>query len=743
MDESEIIKNLIKTIRNKVYIDYFERKYFIEYVEAVRDGRRNNDFYDIDFLNRVILDLINNTSSNRIQDFNKLIDLVKKVLPLGTSTTDYDVLKNMFINGNYYFDIDLFSLFNDHLDYIRLVNLIKNDQVYLDNYEHILNFAKEVSPYCSDNELKKELIAYINGLKSQVGSIDDYTRVKLEDVRKKCGIYDIDEKKLALIANEVAKAKAMIEQLEVLSRQVKNYEDTINTMTENGVSTIDRQSKKALSEINQSIEKNKSNIKKGLSEYQQVLMVDLKNSKEEVFNQILKEAREELEQTKLLALAISKDATEKLIKAKISAEESLARINMSDINSTLIKLQQYSGLVDRINSANSKFEKAEKDIGDLEKSIKKLSTQNDTSTVKATFVHVPGNDREIIPANPKVIIPNEKIDYRLLPAFDESIPFNKRMNAILDRKHMREDNGELFHEMTDEVINCILEGDWPYLYGPSGCGKSHLIKQVGSLIGMDIIQNGKITDKYSVMAYNDPHGRFRATQTFVALTYGRLLSLDEFDNGNTDTQVVYNEIYSGLLDTIANPKQKQFITFAEDMVVPINPNFRMISAGNTSGEGENNLYSSRGKIDESVLERMTPKFFNYDNRVEHRIFDGYENWYNLFVNFRKACDNYAKSTGLTSAPGMITTRDAAAIVKYINHNSKTVDQILMEKFIQTKNDDYLNIIINTFGEIYDISRNVDDETIDKDTKISGIKETILARKLVYNARNTMNSRRKD
>mgnify|MGYP002623731822 CR=1 FL=1 len=740
MNDTEIIKNLIRTIRNKGELDYLERKYFIDYVEAVRDNKRNNDLYEIDFLNRIILDLINSKSSNKIKDFEKIIELVKNIIPLGLSTENYEVYKNMIINGNYYIDMDLFSLFDNHLDYIKVINIIKSDELYLNNYENILNFAKQVSPYCTDNELRKELIAYINGLNSQVGDIKTYTKEKLDDARKKCGIYDVDEKKLELVSSEIAMAKSLIEQLEIMEKQISAYKYTIYVLTTNGVKTIDTHGKKALAEMNQSIEKNKGDIKKNLNEYQQLLMVELKNSKEEVFQQILKEAREEVEQIKVLALAISNDATQKLIEARNAAEDSLDKIKRSDIERTLKSLQQYDNLLERINNANSKFEENEKNLGDLEEFITRLSAEKDKINVETT-VHIPGNDREVVPASPNVHIPTEEVNYHILPAFDESVLFSKRMNTILERKQKRIDNGELFHEMTDEVISCLLEGDWPYLYGPSGCGKSHLIKQVGSLIGMNIIQNGKITDKYSVMAYNDPHGRFRATQTFVALVYGRLLSLDEFDNGNTDTQVVYNEIYSGLLDVISNPNEKHFITFAEDMVVPINPNFRMISAGNTNGEGEDKDYSSRGKIDESVLERMTPKLFNYDNRVEKRIFDKYIDWYKFFVNFRKACDRYAKKNGSTSAPGMVTTRDAAAIVKYINHNSKSVEQVLMEKFIQTKNDDYLNVILEMMQEIYDINRNIDDVHLRNGTKLANVNEITLAKKLVYNAKKTMDSRR--
>ena len=49
MEELEIYKNLLRTIRNNSYLDYLVRKYLVEYISAVRDGKRNNDFYEIDF----------------------------------------------------------------------------------------------------------------------------------------------------------------------------------------------------------------------------------------------------------------------------------------------------------------------------------------------------------------------------------------------------------------------------------------------------------------------------------------------------------------------------------------------------------------------------------------------------------------------------------------------------------------------------------------------------------------------
>lgn len=241
------------------------------------------------------------------------------------------------------------------------------------------------------------------------------------------------------------------------------------------------------------------------------------------------------------------------------------------------------------------------------------------------------------------------------------------------------------------------------------------------------------------MAYNDPQGRFRATQAFVALAYGKLLSLDEFDNGNPDTQVVLNELYSGLLDVLERPERPRYVTFAEDMRVPINPNFRMISAGNTSGEGENQAFSSRGKIDESVQQRMTPKRFWYDNRVEERIFGEYKAWYNIFVKFRQVCDDFAIKQGFDTPIGVVTTRDASAIVKYINHNSKSVDQVLAEKFVQTKNDDYLQTIMRKFQSMYDI-REVP-KRLGNCNDLSTVEEREIAKRLVLQCSKPRNERR--
>lgn len=717
--EERKYKNLLSAIKAK---SRYERGnvlsvYITNYVTDIRDGKRNNDFFEFDFLNSVILNILEDGTKS-LDDY---IKMVKFLLPMGMETPEYEVIKNLIISGNTKIDKRLYGLFNNRLDYIQVSNIIEDAGI--ENYETIINYALEVSRFCANHFLlKSEIISFASGLKDTVDDVETYFNERLTDAKKRGGVYPIDEKTLALISSEAKKAQALIRKLDNLSERVNTYQESVKALTIQGKKELDDHATLKVEEMRENIEHARTEIIERLDAYILTLESGLKKSSDQIFNQILRDTQDKLRDIRLAATTLSTTTTQELLRIQKASEDSVEALRK--YVETEPQLQEYLS-----QAANSEAVK--------EALVRMNETKQEQArriALTSPGIIIPGHDRIVVPANPNVVLPSEQAGRIILPAFDESIPFDVRYQKILDEKKKREENGEIFHHMVDEVINCVMEGDWVYLWGPSGCGKSHIIKQVASLIGIDLVENGKITDKYSIMAYNDPHGRFRATQAFVALVYGKLLSLDEFDNGNTDTQVVLNELYSGLLDTLEHPERERYVTFAEDMTVPIHPNFRMISAGNTAGEGENQIFSSRGKIDESVQERMTPKRFDYDNRVEQRIFGTYENWYGLFCKFRQCCDEYAKKNGLSVAPGMITTRDAAAIKKYISHNSKSVEQVLREKFIQTKDENYLKVIAGTMSKMYGIEDS-EDVVIPDGTALGDVEEVVLARKLVYGCRN--------
>ena len=721
-EEEKQYKTLIKAIKSSSKLDLEMIQYLVDYVTKVKNREINNDFYEYEFLERVMLELAD-SDYDYLEDFKaqleETIEVVKYLLPDGLNTEDYQNIKNMIINKligsnglieKGLFDRNLYSTFGSRYDYLFVVDLIADEKELPCSYQDIFNYVCEVAPYTPNQTvLRCEVVACINGLKSVVGSTDEYFKKRLDEARKRVGIYPVDEKTLALISAEAEKAQALIVKLEIMQKKVDSFKETIDAKVKNGrqeigdaVSTgkkeIGDYSVQSVKEMQEAVNSAKTEVLKQLDEYLISLETSLKQSSDKVFNQILLDAQEKIRQIRVAAEGLTNTTTSELLRIQQASESSVEKLrNYVENEPQLQELLQKANSDDAVREALLQFS-----------SIASGAMSGAVVGKSQTGILIPGHDRLVVPANPNVVIPECVQNIQVIPAFDESIPFEVRLEKILAEKRRREENGEIFHEMTDEIIRCVMEGDWPYLWGPSGCGKSYLMKQVCDLIGIEMVDNGKITDKYSIMAYNDPHGNFRATQAFVAVTYGKMLKLDEFDNGNPDTQVVLNELYSGSLDVLEKPDVPRYVTFAEDMTVPIHPNFRMMSAGNTSGEGENAIFSSRGKIDESVQERMTPKKINYDNRVEQRIFGEYESWYQLFVNFRSICDAYAKKEGLDVPPGIVTTRDAAAITKYIRHNSKSVDQVIREKFVQTKSDSYLKFIIKQAKEMYGFGNNLDD-----------------------------------
>lgn len=754
--EEKNYKKLMKAIRYSNLKDT-DRTFLVNYVDKINNEEKNNDFFTFEFLSRAILTLLEeNETFDAEENFGNYIKMVRMLLPEGVLTENYEGIMEMFLNNfcgskgiiaNHLFDSSFYALFQNRYDYLYVMNMISSSAELLENARSIFKYGVLVSPFCTNSQVfKNELISFMNGIKFELGSMEAYIEKCLAEAKKRCGVYPIDEKTLANISAEAEKAQALIAKLEQLKKNVSTYQERVKTLTttgkkeittelNNGKKEIKDQSDQTVQEISTLLDKMKADIKEELDRYLVSLEETMKKNSNQVFSKVLADAQKKISEIRIAAQGLSSSATSELLRIQTATEESV-----SQLKSYVESEPELQNLLKEVRNDEA-FKEAVLKFNSLQIGAETQAAVVGAPSVPASTspsIIIPGYDRVVSPANPSVVIPEGGAKSIVIPAFDERIPFDVRMNRILEEKRKREHNGEIFHDKTEEIIRCLLEGDWCYLWGPSGCGKSYTIKQVASLVGIDMVDNGKITDKYSIMAYNDPQGRFRATQAFVALVYGKLLSLDEFDNGNPDTQVVLNELYSGLLDVLEKPERPRYVTFAEDMTVPINPNFRMISAGNTSGEGENQAFSSRGKIDESVQQRMTPKRFWYDNRVEKIIFGDYENWYNVFVNFRRVCDAYAEQQGLDTPIGIVTTRDASAIVKYIRHNSKTVDQVLAEKFVQTKSDDYVKFIMNKFKDMYGIRSVSENRNFNN---LEGVPEKEIAKKLILQCSMKKNERK--
>ena len=296
-------------------------------------------------------------------------------------------------------------------------------------------------------------------------------------------------------------------------------------------------------------------------------------------------------------------------------------------------------------------------------------------------------DSLVIPA---IILPQEdrKIDEGVNYYFDKRIPFKQRFNELMELKQKSiEEKGAIYHEKFDDILTMILQNDAHYMYGPSGCGKTFMIqKQLSELVGLNVITNGYVLYEQDILGYtNSGTGAYVPSNFYRAYKFGDIIFFDELDNGIANATTVLNSFLTGDdTDKYVFPNGEQ---------IKRHSNFRIISAGNTKGSGKTLAHNTRQKMDESVMQRLTPIEIGYDNRIEKKILEDYPGWYDFAVNFRHSIESIPSESGDDiNSIGTFTTRDAQTVKKYKDDGAMTDEQLIDYEIIENKDIDYLNQI---------------------------------------------------
>ena len=730
--------NLLINRINNTRFDEYVKNVFIEYVNQLKKGRPN-DFGDMETLFRVMNELCDSNFEDETDAKEHLENvianyhlLVNKDDPNVENAKSYFIEEFVNTNGilyQQYFDEGMYALFADKKDYFEIMDKIRLNETLTDRIDAIIGYAHQVGKYCMTQDiLKRDILAYLDGLENVTDDdVEKYGEMELDRAKRRIGVYNISSEELASVDSKLRRVEGYLEEFGTYMTSVEEEKRAITSLVDTGRKEIQKAKTESVEALKQMIAQQKQLLIQKLDEKVLDIEESLQGKSDEVFRQILESYQDRVEEFRKIFEGYSVSASKDLIAIQKDAQKSLERLKNYATDEPLLqemmkRLEEQSAYRDQIIQLVAKEEELK------EKAKESSTTTPVTPSATPEPVVIPGYDRIMVPYR-RIVLP-EKINTMINPYLDERIPFTKRKEELLKRIEEKEKEGEIFHKKVKEIAIDLMEGDWPYLWGPSGTGKSYMVKQVASLLGMDFMKAGKITEPYSVLGYNDPQGRFCFTPTFVAALYGHLLSLDEFDNGNTDTQVVLNDIYSELLNKLEDPSETCEVIFGTDVPVDINPNFRMISAGNTSGSGENEAFSSRGKIDESIQQRMTPIYIDFDDRVEQKILEGYPVWYKFITDFRRICTEYAENNGLSSTLGATTTRDAAAIKKYIDHNSKTIDQIIAEKFVQIKDSEYRKALAREIAELYHVDYDGANNPSFKKT-LASADEKVLAKKFIY------------
>lgn len=186
------------------------------------------------------------------------------------------------------------------------------------------------------------------------------------------------------------------------------------------------------------------------------------------------------------------------------------------------------------------------------------------------------------------------------------------------------------HPLFAEVMRLILKGKPVYLWGPSGSGKTHLAAQIARALHPDASRSDGIAEHkfYAIsvtMGTSESHlqgwrlpldaGKFvYVSSEFVRIfEHGGLFLLDEADKADPNVLSVLNQ-------ALAN-KRLPIPTRFENPVAEMHKDFRIIAAGNTSGQGSDRLYSAAVRLDEAFLDRFRvgTMRMDYDTSLEQKL----------------------------------------------------------------------------------------------------------------------------
>ena len=222
-------------------------------------------------------------------------------------------------------------------------------------------------------------------------------------------------------------------------------------------------------------------------------------------------------------------------------------------------------------NADYQVEKVEREYET--KGVKKLSTANQVSTTSTKIKNENENKSIEIP---KVQIPEVKDEVR--------------------------------HDKYDEIKCCLECGIPVYLAGPAGSGKNYTVEQIAKELGWNFYFSNSIQQEYKLTGFIDAGGKFHETEFYKACTDENecIFFLDEMDASIPEVLVLLNA-------AIANG----YFEFPNGRVDFDHVHF--VAAGNTVGNGADDMYTGRMVLDQATLDRFAIIEFDYCSKVEMAI----------------------------------------------------------------------------------------------------------------------------
>jgi cobaltochelatase CobS len=185
------------------------------------------------------------------------------------------------------------------------------------------------------------------------------------------------------------------------------------------------------------------------------------------------------------------------------------------------------------------------------------------------------------------------------------------------------------HPVFGKVLRWLSAGCKVYLVGPAGCGKTTLASQCAEALGVPFYSTGQVLSEHQVTGFVDAAGNYHTTPFRQAFEHGGLWLADEMDGWSPEALLAANAaLANGHASFPDSPE-----------MVAAHPDFYVIAAANTWGNGADREYVGRNQLDASTLDRFVSISMDYDKALELEMAGQYREYLNLVWKVR---DNVAK-----------------------------------------------------------------------------------------------------
>lgn len=639
-------------------------------------------------------------------------EIYKAVFAYEEQTPNFDELCLIFIElfdedsavAKHCFNQTFYNLFTDKHNYIKwLRGLAKYKNIAGKEKYYVPYGVKARAFFFDEDQFTAHMVDITTGLLVSSAPAEFYAKA-LIDVEHMAGIYNVDETRILNLEQHIAATEGVLERsMEILNAAEARLQ-TIDSVTKTAYDSVKSLCDQQLTITKSQLADLADKMQLGYDEFVEGQRKVVLYEKQQLLDSVFRDAEDRMKDMQKMAQTTVSGANMELM--KISQESGLVMNKVHNLMRDDKQLQEMMKNLSKNSELIGKLDKLmllnEQEIAQMQKNVEAAADR------QAAEPEVRGNAAQAkstkssrkLAAEGEESHGREEIPEGVNPLLDESVPFKTRWKFVMNKKTEMAAAGEHFHEKFDDVVTAVMENANPYLIGPSGCGKTYLVGQVAKVLGLEFIDIGYINEEYDILGFQTADGGYSTPNFYRCYKYGKIAFCDELDNGNSRATVKLNSFLSNTTDASYN--------FPHGENVKRHPNFRIIGAGNTAGNGADSNYNTREKIEESVQQRFLPIYMGYDNAVEKIILKDYPNWFAFLERFRKATDAWAMNS-YSDAPGTITTRDAARIKRYLDNGSFDMGKILDYEFIQTKDPGYLAFLSNEVTR--DIKKNMADYEI--------------------------------